>query len=235
MLIMRVTVARHGCAILSAAILLLGSSTARATVLVPGATVGPPLDVLSGSAGTLLDSVVGLPFSTGDVVGTLTAAVVRNALGTLDFYYQITNTSPVDPLSGSLSRNSNSLFNGFATDVFYREDTGGLVDFSDGVAGAAPSTASLSPNLQVVSFNFLNGGLIGPGETSRILVIRTSAFAFTSGISSVIDGGVDSVDTFAPDAVPEPASLVLLSSAFAAAAYMARNHGTKKRRNRLGA
>jgi hypothetical protein len=234
MLIMRVTVARHGCAILSAAILLLGSSTAHATVLVPGATVVP--DLLAGPAGTLEDSAVGLPFDTGDVMGTLTAAVVRNAAGTLDFYYQI--TVALDSID-SLARNTNSAFAllapsfVFATEVFFRTDTGGLGDFVDGDSGATPLTADRNLTGRTVGFNFLNLPVesgIDPGETSRILVIRTNAVDFTAGISSVIDGGVDSVDTFAPDLVPEPASLVLLGSAFAAAGYMARHRGAKGRK-----
>jgi hypothetical protein len=238
MLIMRVTVARHGCAILSAAILLLGSSTAHATVLVPNSSVVP--DLLAGPAGTVEASAVGLPFDTGDVEGTLTAAVVRNAAGTLDFYYQITVAlTSLD----SLSRNTDAAFAlftpsfVFTTDVFFREDTGGLAEFSDGDAGAQPLSADRNATGRVVGFNFLappGETGIDPGETSRILVIRTNATVFTAGTSSVIDGGVDMVDTFAPDAVPEPASLVLLGSAFAAAGYMARHRGAKGRK-RAGA
>ena len=238
---MRVSVTRHGCAVLlSAAVLLFGSSTAQATVLVPGATVGPPIDVLADPVGTLLASAVALPFSTGDVTGTLTAAVLRNAAGTLDFYYQISVAlASID----SLSRNTNSVFaplgnpTKFSTDVFYRTDTGGLGIFSAGDSGATPVTADRNTTGRVVGFNFLNlPGETGidPGETSRILVIRTNATQFIPGMSSVIDGGVDSVDTFAPTAVPEPASLVLLGSAFAAAGYMARNRRSK-RRTRPGA
>ncbi len=235
---MRVSITRHGCACLAAATLLLGSSTAHATVLMPGGTVVPEL--LGGPAGTLLDSVTNVGYDTGDVTGALTAAVVRNASGTLDFYYQITNdVASLD----SLATNTNSVFallGGplFATDVFFREDNGGLAEFTAGDAGATPLMADRNFSGRVVGFDFQNlPGATGidPGETSRILVIRTNATRFIPGISSVIDGGVDSVDTFAPDAVPEPASLVLLGSAFAAAAYMARNHGPKKRRNRLGA
>ena len=234
---MPATLVRNGCAALIATTLLLGPSTAQATVLVPGGTVVP--EVLTGPAGTLLAAATNLPFDTGDVMGTLTAAVVRNAGGTLDFYYQVTNDgASID----SLSRNTNSTFAGLAgpvytTSVFYREDTGGLADFSDGDAGATPLTADRGLTARVVGFNFLSlPGATGidPGETSRILVIRTNATIFIPGISSVIDGGVDSVDTFAPSSVPEPASLVLLSSAFAAAAYVTRNRRNgSRRRSRL--
>ena len=230
---MRVNFTRRGRALLCAAILLLGTSWAHATVLVPGGTVVPA--VLAGPAGTLEASVLSLPLDTGDVQGSLTAAVVRNAAGTLDFYYQVTNSlGSLD----SLSRNTNSLFaslsNVFATSVFYRTDTGGLGIFSDGDEGATPLTADRNATGRVVGFNFLSLPFvtgIDPGETSRILVIRTNAVHFIPGMSSVIDGGVDSVDTFAPAAVPEPASLVLLGSAFGAAAYMARHRGAKRRKS----
>jgi hypothetical protein len=86
----------------------------------------------------------------------------------------------------------------------------------------------------VVGFNFtgLGGGpLINPGETSRILVIRTDAVDFTSGFSSLLNGLPVALTTFgpAPQApIPEPASLLLLSSAFGAASYMARNRRRKQ-------
>jgi hypothetical protein len=228
---------RYGRAVLCAAT-LLAASTAHATVLVPGGTVVPA--VLGGPAGALEASAINLALNTGDVQGSLTAAVVRNAGGTLDFYYQITNAlGSMD----SLSRNTNSLFATLSTlydtSVFYRTDTGGLGIFSVGDAGATPLTAERNMTGRVVGFNFLSlPGVTGidPGETSRILVIRTNAVDFTAGMSSVIDGGVDSVDTFAPTGspVPEPASLLLLSSAFAAAAYVARHRGGTRRKPARG-
>lgn len=230
---MRVNLTRHGRAVLCAAILLFGTSAAHATVLVPGGTVVPEL--LAGPAGALEAFVLNLPLNTGDVQGSLTAAVVRNAGGTLDFYYQVTNDlGSID----SLSRNTNSLFATlgivYDTSVFYRTDTGGLPIFSDGDADATPLTVERNMTGRVVGFNFLSLPLgatgIDPGETSRILVIRTNAVDFNAGMSSVIDGGVDSVDTFAPTgSVPEPASLILLGSGFAAAGYMARHRGAKRR------
>src|SRR5512134_3508708 len=65
---MRIMLLRNGCAALIATTLLLGPSTAQATVLVPGGTVVP--EVLTGAAGTLLAAATGLPFDTGDVMGT---------------------------------------------------------------------------------------------------------------------------------------------------------------------
>jgi hypothetical protein len=74
---------------------------------------------------------------------------------------------------------------------------------------------------------------INPGETSRVLVIRTNATDYIPGLSFVGDPIVAGAFTFAPGgaalaAVPEPASLALLSSAFAAAGYLARRRTKRK-------
>jgi hypothetical protein len=84
-----------------ATVLLLAPSAGQAAMLLPGQTVALTVaDILAGPAGTLEASVV-QPLFTDDYTGTLTAAVLRNAGGTLDFYYQITS----DPTSiDSLSR-----------------------------------------------------------------------------------------------------------------------------------
>ncbi len=208
-----------------ATVLLLGPPRADAAVLLPGASVAP--DILMGAAGVLVDSTT-IPL-TG--VGNLTAAVIRTASNTLDFYYQIVNNVG----SNIVDANSNGPFvdSGFefATDVFYRVDTGGLGIFSAGSLLAAPSSVDRTSNGVIVGFNFSGTGTIDPGETSRILVIRTDATNYVPGLSlidvggDVFGGGV----TFAPAAaVPEPASLALLSSAFAAAGYLARRRKSKK-------
>ena len=78
---------RFGGATAIATILLFRPAATDAAVLLPGSVVAP--NVLSGAAGTLVDSVTA-PLAG---VGSITAAVVQNALGTLDFYYQITNNA----------------------------------------------------------------------------------------------------------------------------------------------
>ena len=77
---------RFGGATAIATILLFRPAATDAAVLLPGNTVAP--NVLSGAAGTLIDSVTA-PIN----AGSITAAVVQNALGTLDFYYQIANNA----------------------------------------------------------------------------------------------------------------------------------------------
>jgi hypothetical protein len=218
---------RFGGATAIATMLLLRPTATDAAVLLPGSVVSP--NVLSGAAGTLVDSVT----SALPGVGSITAAVVQNAIGTLDFYYQITN----NPGSGqNITSNVNLLFRSvsqiFATSVFYRTDNGGLGIFSSGDIGATPGSASRDSFGLTVMFGF-GATQIDPGETSRVLVIRTNATDFVDGLSFVGDPIISGALTFGPGgaalaAVPEPASLALLSSAFAAAGYLARRRSKRK-------
>jgi PEP-CTERM motif-containing protein len=228
---------RFGRTAACATVLMLAPSVGHATMLAPGALVVPGILADAVAAGDVQASAVDLPFSTMFYSGTLTAAVVKNAGGTLDFYYQISNNGSS---IHSLARNTDSLFallappTVFTTDVFYRTDNAGLpAIFEAGDAGATPSAADRGLDGQVVGFDFLPGAAaINPGETSMILVIRTNATAFTDGFSSVLNALPASVVTFGPAAapVPEPASLLLLSSAFTAAGYMARHRAKKRKR-----
>jgi PEP-CTERM motif-containing protein len=232
---------RFGRAAACATVLLLAPSAGQAAMLLPGTTLSlSAADILAAPAGTLLDSVV-QPLVTDFYTGTLSAAVLRNAGGTLDFYYQVTNDAgSLDPIA----RETNTTFRSiappqiFTTEALYRTDDAGLPAlFSAGDATAAPLSADRTSNARVVGFGFVTPAVlegIDPGETSMILVVRTNATLFTGGVSSVIDGTTSTVRTFSPRAtdvstVPEPASLLLLSSAFGAAGYMARHRARRKK------
>jgi hypothetical protein len=97
--------------------------------------------------------------------------------------------------------------------------------------------ANRTSNARVVGFGFVTPAVlegIDPGETSMILVIRTNATLYTGGVSNAIDGATATVRTFSPLAttvsiVPEPASLLLLSSAFGAAGYVARYRAKRRK------
>ena len=186
----------------------------------PGSTVFPGLVPPGTDPGTLLASLTA-PFTStlGSDSGTLVSAVFREAGGTLDFYYQVTNNAaapncgtsgkpPCDPLS----RETSTDFLGFVTSTGFRVDGASLAGgiFVDGTV--APVTADRNSVGDVVGFQFNppDPAKIQPGQVSTVLVISTDATNFTAGNASVIDGGVTTVAAFEPTTVPEPASLLLL-------------------------
>jgi hypothetical protein len=122
--------------------------------------------------------------------------------------------------------------------VFYRLENGGL-DFFHNVSSGVPTVASRNASGSVVGFEFSGSPIrsalrINPGEVSSILVIRTNATSYAAGSTTIsnsitLTGNSFAPSGFAPSAVPEPASLLLLGSAFAAAGYVARHRVAKKK------
>ena len=168
--------------------------------------------------GTLL-ATLSEPFTTslGLNSGTLVSAVFREAGGTLDFYYQVTNNAtapncgaPGQQACDSLTRETDTSFLGFETSVGFRTDgatlPGGV--FVNGTS--VPVTADRNAVGNVVGFLFIppTASAIQPGQSSAVLVISTNATNFTAGNASVIDGGVTTVASFEP--VPEATSLLLV-------------------------
>ena len=171
--------------------------------MIPG-LVSPGTD-----PGTLLASLSS-PFTTIDTSGTLVSAVFRDSAGTLDFYYQVNNDLSS---TGPISRETNSIFTGFATNVGFRLDGASLAGTGFVNATVMPVTADRNTLSSVVGFSFNppDPTKIQPGQTSTVLVISTNATQFTSGFASVIDGGATTVASFAPTAVPEPSSIAFIA------------------------
>jgi hypothetical protein len=194
---------------------------AQAATLLPNHTVPlTPSDDITLPAGTLLasGSATASPNS-GAYTATLNYAVYKEAGGALDFLYQVSNSGSS---SDTLEKLVASSFSKFTTDVFYSSSA--VTGFSSGTV--EPTSAKRSgtvggetPGAKNVSFNFS----LDPGQTSKVLVIRTNAGGYgTGGTTSVIDSVAVSFSTFAP--TPEPASLVLLGGCFVglAGAYACR-------------
>jgi hypothetical protein len=176
---------------------------AGAVALTPGDTAAPT--IFTGVPGTLLASLVApTTSSTSTFSGTLTSAVFRNAGLTLDFYYQFSNSAAS---TGAIARLTAISFSGFTTDVGYRTDGATLsgILFVNGTkppnsvdrssAGAGATVAA--------SFQASDSAKIQPGESSNVVVIRTNATNFSSGNTTIINGGFSTVAAFKP-VVPAP-------------------------------
>jgi hypothetical protein len=162
--------------------------------------------------------------------GTLRTVVVQNFGGTLDFYFQLANTSDLPPvntgpnLGSDIFRFSLSQFTGFGTgpgdalDISYRTDgLAGALGIGPVTVGTnAPYSADRDPALAGlggvgIDFDpsqFLGGaGNLDSGEVSQFLLIRTSARFFQTVNSEIISGfGTAITSGYAPVAVPEPAT-----------------------------
>ena len=204
---------------------------AHATVISDGQCSGlncaSSLSNFSGALGTRLASLTAAVSSPAAPAipwtGTFRTAVFRNVGGTLDFYYQFTNNlSSLD----TITRITNSTFAGFTTDVGYRADLPSELSTLGWITGSPqdPSYVNRTNGGTVVGFNFFNplsaSAVINPGETSRILVIRTDAFNYTTGITGIIDGSTTNTMSWAPTAAPEPASLGMMGAGLLALASL---------------
>lgn len=197
-------------AILTIAALAAGAARAEAVVLPPGGTV--PAVPIAFPGGTELASVYYPDQGLADLVATVSSAVFRATTGTLDFYYQVTNSSP-GPTFDQVHRLTGSSFVGFITDVYWVVNGSAVScsacggSFLDGTQD--PFNVDRNASGSVVGFNFPQGFDVDSGETSRVLLIRTNATFFQPGFVSVINSGTITRPAFQP-AVPEPASMALL-------------------------
>jgi hypothetical protein len=194
--------------------------TTQATTLTPGPGSFAP-DIFSftcpgASCPTLLaETTTSWTNSTSTMSGTYEAAVYSDptntyGAGDLDFVYQISNNVGSTDSIGRLTAIS---FLGWSTDVGYA--TNGSALGSSFVNGSvSPELVDrVSPGDSIgFSFNAPLTELIGPGQTSTVLIIETNATNFTAGDLNIIDGGVSTVAAYEPAAAvttPEPGTLVL--------------------------
>jgi hypothetical protein len=211
---------------------------AEAAIVLPGSSGVTPDDfaLIAPTQGTELDTAT-ISGTVGTFGAIIRAAVYRNALGTLDFYYQVSRTGPGTGGSDLIKTLTASIFGNFTTDV-YRSipDPDGPGFF---LANSRPSIVPLTTigrtaNAQVLTITFAlpgQNGIAGTDTTSTY-VFRTNAVRYGIGFASVQDGTSLSGTAFAPLAVPEPQTWALLAIGAAilgfALRHRARHEGIRR-------
>ncbi len=213
-----------------ACLAVIGVSPASATLTgdvpsIPGGSVITG-DVTGTTPGSLVaDQIHSFSLTGGGLTfsGTIESAVYQEAGGTLDFYYQITNTSPSP--DENVERQTEANFAGFTTNVGFRTDAGILTGTSFTAGGVAPGFSTSSAGGTTIGFNFgdILSSVILSGQHSAVLTVDTNATLWTLGTASGIDSLVGSVAGYQPaNPVPEPTSIVMLGSALLGLAALGR-------------
>jgi hypothetical protein len=152
--------------------------------------------------------------------------VYRGGSGFVDFYYQFASNVGTGTFD-AVERITMALFADLGALITYATDVG-IVDNAFGpfasAGTVAPTLIDRNGNGQVVGFDFDDQltGISGfdPGETSRILAIRTDGHFYADGLVNIIDGNVFNGTAFAP--VPLPAAVWLLGAGLAAFGFVSR-------------
>ena len=184
---------------------LTGQVYASHVILVPGATETASDEAVPTSIA--LDSVT-VAFDDVEITGikgTLYHEVRRDPSdGYLIFTYRIDNTGPVNNATYDvIARLSTTNFSGFSTAVAY--------DGATVPTDMPPEDFTRSPGGgSTVGFDFPSATGLPKGDTSPWMWIKTDAYVYTIGSSSIIDGATVDIDTFSPTAgTPEPSTMIL--------------------------
>jgi hypothetical protein len=200
--------------------------SAGADPLPPGATVTTLPAMIE--SGTLL-AFTAVPFSDAEFTGELNQAVFLESGGTLDFAYQLQDSSSFTDVAGLTVID----FLGSTLDVGTAH---GTAPFSGGSIGASASRDSAG---DAITFSF-GATPLAPGETSDVFLIQTNATTFeqngfisATGTNGVpIAGSAGMFDPIPPPATaaPEPVLLPLLGAALLGMAGVRWRRGIRARR-----
>jgi len=193
-------------------IIVFIAAQAQAALLGPSSVLFPSPSEPGPTGGTLLASTA-VPFVAGTFSGTLTTEVFNNDSANPfgptghTFTYRLTNNGG----SGhDIQRLAISNYTGFSTDASHNAASGTVI----------PTMITRSSGAgNVVGFNF-DTPTISAGQTAMLLVVQTNATSFNPTTAAVQNGTNAQVASFAPLAVPEPATVSVL--AFAAGAALLR-------------
>lgn len=205
---------------LSACSLALNSNAISIYTLSPGGNE-PALASAFPVGGVTLNSVTdpfvgtvienGVPITlNGAVTSTVIQGDASNPYGGLTFTYQLMLNAISTDSSSEVTIGS---YGGFATDVSYNATPGEILPSNFTRSGGAGST---------VRFLFSDGGGVGPGDTSALIVVQTAAQNYTQANGGVIDSQTVNIATLAP--VPEPGIASLLITGFGAFFVFRRRH-----------
>lgn len=170
-------------------------------------------------AGTVLEDVI-TSFNFNGVSGTVQNRVVRETVsGTLDFYWKV---------------NVDANASGAGIEAFRLIDFGygNIVDADwriDGLGDVAPTAGRLfnASSYATGAINFLFDTPVLAGQSSKFFFLHTDATAYaqTAAFDLLRSPGQDLsgvTATFAPSAVPEPASMALMVGGLAVVGWTAR-------------
>lgn len=195
-------------AALAAAVIAPVGASAFTSLIPGGSVLVPDLGIPGGysSIDYRVDNFIGTnALSQVRFTGKLQSFVFKNSTdNTLLFGYIVTNDATSADEIGAVAMTS---FAGWTTEVG-QDPNASLNSFSPA------TTAQRSANGNTISFQFTGGpigrGTLAQGTDSYGLMIKTNATAYAAGTVSVLNGGVATVESFAP--VPEPGTMVALGA-----------------------